>query len=113
LWFAIPSTYETCIHYTLPIFTGARAIAFGFFAHRLQAGKWIFATSADFSMREFALLRGLYKQIDTIRSRIQTGSGLFSGSAVKKIPNAIALGEAPGRLSSGSSREAIQASVPI
>jgi hypothetical protein len=27
LWFAIPSTYETCIHYTLPIFTGARAIA--------------------------------------------------------------------------------------
>jgi hypothetical protein len=64
-------------------------------------------------MREFALLRGLYKQIDTIRSRIQTGSGLFSGSAVKKIPNAIALGEAPGRLSSGSSREAIQASVPI
>jgi hypothetical protein len=76
----------------LPIFTGARAIAFGFFAHGLQAGKSILATSADFSMREFALLRGLYKQIDTIRSRIQTGSGLFSGSAVKKIPNAIALG---------------------
>jgi hypothetical protein len=30
LWFATPSTYETFIHYTLPIFTGARAIAFGF-----------------------------------------------------------------------------------
>jgi hypothetical protein len=28
LWFATPSTYEICIHYTLPIFTGARAIAF-------------------------------------------------------------------------------------
>ncbi len=28
LWFATPSTYETFIHYTLPVLTGARAFAF-------------------------------------------------------------------------------------
>jgi hypothetical protein len=68
-----------------------RAIAFGFLGHRSQAGKLIPAASANFSTRKSALLRAMYEQIDTIRSRIQTGSVFFCDSGVKEIPNAIAL----------------------
>ena len=69
----------------------SRAIAFGFFTHRFQAGKLIQAASASFSMRKSAFLRGMSEQINTVRSRIQTGSGSFCNSDVKKIPNAIPL----------------------
>jgi len=34
----------------------------------------------------------MYEQIDPVGSRIQTGSGFFCNSDVKKIPNAIPLG---------------------
>jgi hypothetical protein len=42
-------------------------------------------------MQEFAFLRDLYERIDSVRSRIETDSGLFDDSDVKEIPNAIAL----------------------
>ena len=69
----------------------ARANAFGFFTHRFQAGKLIQAASASFSSRKSALLRAMCEQINTVRSRIQTGSGFFCNSDVKEIPNAFAL----------------------
>jgi hypothetical protein len=58
LWFAAPSTYETCIHYTLPIFTGAQAISFESLNVTGQSdyGKtWFrngFVTGHDFSRAE-------------------------------------------------------------
>jgi|ERR1022692_1408470 hypothetical protein len=69
----------------------ARAIAFGFFTYRFQGGKLIKATPATFSMRKSAFLRAMSEQINTVRSRIQTGLGFFCNSDVKKIPNAIPL----------------------
>src|ERR1035437_10328773 len=68
-----------------------RAIAFGFFTHRFQAGKLIQAASASFSMRKSAFLRAMCEEINTVRSRIQTVSGCFWTSDVKKIPNAMLL----------------------
>jgi hypothetical protein len=47
--------------------------------------------SASFSMAKSTFLRAMYEQIDIIKSRIQTDSGFFCDSDVKKIPNAIPL----------------------
>ena len=68
-----------------------QAIAFGFFTHRLQAGLLIQAASATLSMRKSAFSSAMHEQIDTVRSRIQTGLVFFCNSDVKKIPNAIPL----------------------
>ena len=62
-----------------------RAIAFGFFTHRLQAEKLIQASSASFSMRKSAFLRAIYEQISAVRSQIQAGSGFSATRMSRKL----------------------------
>jgi hypothetical protein len=47
---------------------------------------------------EIRFFEGNVRAIDTVRSRIQTVSGFFCSSDVKKIPNAILLGNLCRRL---------------